>query len=385
MKLQELFSSPFIQALLIVVIAIVLIAGFFIAFNIGSLLGSEKKQVDTTVKTEEKPSILIIYLTSSPCSECFDLNAFVESFRQMDAVVSIKSIEFSSDEAKALIQKYSIARIPSIVISGETSKVPQLIESWKTYGSVEDNNVLVLKNTPPVYFDLTSNKLVGLVELISLTIDSCIDCAKPITEEELASVGVTVSKKTTVDYSSPEGKALVDLYTITQLPSSILSRDLNTYPQELVQNFLLLGSFASDGKYVLRKASPIFFDLTSQKEVGWVNLTNLTDSSCSSCYDVSTHKPIIEQQFGVKIKEEKAIDINSSEGKALLADYNITKVPTILLTGDMQVYDAFNQAWSSVGSIEADDTYIFRQVESMGTYFDLDQNKLVEVAVDENQ
>lgn len=373
---------PFVQALLIVFVAIVLIAGFFIAFNVGQVLGPKEKTTggtpsDMNVGTGT-PSLQFIHLVDSSCAECFDLNAFIESFKEM-AGISTKSVEFDSDEAKALIQKYNITKIPTIIISGDTSKVTNLIESWPSFGSIEDNNVLVARNVPPVYLDLTENKLKGLVELITLTINSCTDCEKPITPEQLNSVGITVSNEASFDYSTNEGKALAVLYDINRLPASIMSSDLQDYPEEVLKGMLSFGGFAPDGKYILRKPFPPYFDLISNKAVGWVNLTNLTDASCASCYDVNEHKQILEQSFGVKIKEEKTIDINSSEGKKLLSDYNITKIPTVILTGNINAYDLLLEAWAAVGSTEADGSMVFRQVEQVGTYFDLNANKLVEV------
>ena len=56
-----------------------------------------------------------------------------------------------------------------------------------------------------------------------------------------------------------------------------------------------------------------------------------------------------------------------------LKKYKITSLPTILLRGDLEEYQVFLQIWNSVGTKEADGTYVFRETgqKEMGTYKDL--------------
>ncbi|MEK7167842.1 MAG: hypothetical protein AAB791_02455, partial [Patescibacteria group bacterium] len=67
-------------------------------------------------------------------------------------------------------------------------------------------------------------------------------------------------------------------------------------------------------------------------------------------------------------------------GKALVGKYAITAVPTMLLNGELEEYQNFQQVWPLVGKIwENDGTYIFTKLDEMGSYYDLEKDKLVEV------
>lgn len=108
---------------------------------------------------------------------------------------------------------------------------------------------------------------------------------------------------------------------------------------------------------------------------GRFSLIYLTDKSCSECYDVSQHRPIIEA-YAAKPFEEKTVDVADSEGQGLVADYGIKKLPTIILKGDLSVYSAFQEIWPQVGTIEEDGAYVFRDAGVMGLYFNLETGKV---------
>jgi len=111
---------------------------------------------------------------------------------------------------------------------------------------------------------------------------------------------------------------------------------------------------------------------------GKFSLVYLTDKSCAECYDVTQHRPIIEG-YAAKPLEERSVDLADQEGQKLVADYGIKKVPTIILNGDLSVYPAFQEIWPQVGTVEEDGTYVFRETEVMGPYFDLETGKVEQV------
>jgi len=107
-----------------------------------------------------------------------------------------------------------------------------------------------------------------------------------------------------------------------------------------------------------------------------VKLTLLDDKSCESCYNVSLHKRVLPS-FGVQVGEEELVDISSSKGKALLAQYNITAVPTILLDKEAQRYPTLMAIWSQVGAAAEDGTLVFTRASSMGAYKDLSTGDII--------
>ena len=54
--------------------------------------------------------------------------------------------------------------------------------------------------------------------------------------------------------------------------------------------------------------------------------------------------------------------MSSDEGVALLGKYGIKKVPTMILSGDMDSYPALTGIWSQVGTVK-DGVYVFQNVE----------------------
>jgi cold shock CspA family protein len=90
------------------------------------------------------------------------------------------------------------------------------------------------------------------------------------------------------------------------------------------------------------------------------------------------HVPIVKR-FQVYLESTKTVDASSNEGKSLISKYNITAVPTILITGDVSVYDPLAAIWPSVGSVEEDGVYVFRTMSAVrgSVYKDLSTGQVV--------
>lgn len=112
-------------------------------------------------------------------------------------------------------------------------------------------------------------------------------------------------------------------------------------------------------KIIIESYAP-FLSLSDNKVYGIVNIIYLVPKNCTNCYDVTIHKRILENSFLVKIGNERTIYIDEEGGKELIKKYNITAVPTILLSKDISYYNLLADVWKQVGSIENDGTYIFR-------------------------
>ena len=108
-------------------------------------------------------------------------------------------------------------------------------------------------------------------------------------------------------------------------------------------------------------------------------MTVLTDKSCTTCFEPDTfHKPIL-QRMGVFFGHEKRIDIASAEGKSLVTRYKIKEVPTILLSGDVDAYPVLIHAWTTVGDVASDGTYVFRNsTVTEQPYRDLSTGEIVQ-------
>ncbi len=322
-------------------------------------------------KAVEKPNPASIELTviTSDCKDCFDVLQAVNSVKSGNVDVK-KENTLSIDKAKDLIAKYKIEKIPTIVITGEIDKL-------SLAGFTKDNDALVFTELKAPYIDALTGRTVGLVSVIQIKDKSCAQCESlDLSINQFATLGIKVVDKKAFDASDSDGKDLIKKYSLTKLPTLIVSKDLSAYP-EVAGQWGSFGSIEEDGSYILREVNPPYKDLTTNKVKGLVSLTIVNDSSCNECYDVTSHKEILKR-MGIKVVDEKIVDIAKSDGIKVVDSYTITKVPTIILSKEAEDYAVLKQIWSQVGTIEKNGAYVFRNVEVMGTYKDLTTNKTVE-------
>ena len=207
------------------------------------------------------------------------------------------------------------------------------------------------------------------VEMIHLFDTNCTDCVdlKPFFEQ-FSQLGINLETKN-VDISSSQGKKLITKYKIEAVPTIIFSKEISTNAQ-IAQVWEQVGTIEEDGSYVMRELTPPYKELDTGNVRGLVNVTYLSDTNCKECYDVMFHKDILTQ-MGIKITSEKTIDYfemmaSSDDSKNLIEKYNITKIPTVIISKEAEVYASVKKAWELVGTQEEDGVFIFRSIELLG-------------------
>ena len=219
------------------------------------------------------------------------------------------------------------------------------------------------------------------VTLTVLSDSSCSDCFDMQSfVDSMKQAGVVVSKEDVVDYESEQGALLASAYEIKRVPALIISKDIENY-SSIIQALNQMGTNEKDDSYVFQTLQPPYKDTETNKIRGLVDLVNLVDGSCDSCYNVSSHKDILQQGYGVVINSEVTYDISSAKGKQLLTKYNITSVPTILISPESEVYQNLNSIWGQVGTVEDDGWYVFRDETSMinfGGYKNLETGEFID-------
>lgn len=357
-----------IAALLVVLV----VYNTFIIAGIGSAL---RERVAEETEQTRPSDISVVALVDGDCASCYDIQQAIDALKGGNVKVdSERTLQYSSTEGKALASRYGILKIPSVVVTGEIDR-DQGFES----GFELRSDALVLEAPAPPYVDAATGQQKGIVDTTLIEKEDCAKCFSfRQYVSQLGQVGVTLGSTAMLDAGDEEAQRLIAERGITRLPALIISGDIAEYPAILEA---LRASFAlqSDGSYLNKITSPPYYSLESQSVVGLVTLTLLSDAACPDCYDVSAHKAILPR-FGVVIGVEKALDVSSAEGKALIAAYNISKVPTMMLSGDAQLYAALMSVWPQVGRVAADSSMIFTQVESMGTYKDLSTGSIVQKA-----
>jgi hypothetical protein len=160
-----------------------------------------------------------------------------------------------------------------------------------------------------------------------------------------------------VEAGSAEGKMISELYNVSRAPSLLLSRGVFDYPAIAAE--LLKSGFEANGMVVFSPLQPVYETFPNLSKRGLFNATILRDSACSACYNASFHEQVLSN-LGVVAQNVAYLDYNGTAGSAFVQKYNVTSVPSFVLTGDVGAYDNLVKIWPGVGSVEADGAYVFR-------------------------
>tara|TARA_Y100000310_G_scaffold340197_1_gene435169 strand:- start:2480 stop:3595 length:1116 start_codon:yes stop_codon:yes gene_type:complete len=366
---KEVNLHKFLPIGIFALLGILLFNTFFV-FNIGNNLDTKINEA----KNLAKPAKIEIIKLESSCADCFDASEIINVLKGSDLeITDEKTLQGTSKEAIDLINKYNVEKLPTVILKGEIEKT-----SVQNFKQVDD--ALIFGSVTAPYEDATTNEIVGKVSSIIISADTCEVCTDlRLALESLKQGGILIEKEEEYDYSSSKAKTLISEFNIEKFPALILSDDLDAYPN-IAQNLEQLAS-KSNGYYVIESQVP-YIDITNNIR-GLVTLTMIDDSTCNDCYDVELHKEILAR-FGLAIDNEKNVDINSAEGKALKEKYNLKKIPTVILSNDLEAYEGFDVVWQQVGTVETDGSYVFREIEVLSQniiYKDLTTGKVVGNAV----
>ena len=370
------------QSTLFVIIGIAIIL-----FSIYSLfqLSSINVLVDTQSKIIEeaaRPAQLdVITIESKECPDCTNLSLILDTLASGNVrITTEKHYTSGTEEANQLIADHSIIRLPAIILLGDVEKVNDNNFEIR-------NNALIFEAMQAPYVDAKTGTIQGLVAVTIIKDSTCLSCTNmDVLLDELKQFGVKISGVKTLEFGSDEAAKLIQTYSIQMIPTVVLSSEVKAYGPPLENQWSQIGSKEADGSFILRQLKPPFVNTTTAKKVGDVTLIILDDSTCEQCYDAkATNLPIL-QRLGLLPANITIVDINSAEGANLVKQYDLTAVPTILLSGDVYAYPAFVQAWKGVGSVEPDGMYVFRKPEVIqGTYKNILTGNIITPSADNTQ
>lgn len=181
-----------------------------------------------------------------------------------------------------------------------------------------------------------------------------------------------------VEYDSRQGKKMIEAYGVTGVPTVIIE-GYQVDAIEPVKNLVDLFGQMKSGAFVVTNLQPPYLSLVDKQIKGLFEVVYLDDSSCEECYDVTDHRMVFDR-LAMKPAKETTIEINSDEGQAIIEDYVITAVPTIILRGDLGVYSQLQEIWEQVGTKEEDGSYVLRRgIEDMGSYKRIPSGEIITV------
>ncbi len=205
---------------------------------------------------QERGKVAVTYLTDAGCPQCVDPKLTVAAYQRAGVkITEEKAIAWNSAEGKRLIGQYRIAKLPTFLMSADTSYYPAIAAAWSRLGTVEPDGTYVARQLRPPYRDVAQGQVVGLVEVVYLTDSRCPDCydARDVHREILTQgFGVGIRSERTVDANTPAGRSLVSKYKITQVPTLLISPAVDEYAN-LTSVWPRVGTTETDGWYVFRQ------------------------------------------------------------------------------------------------------------------------------------
>jgi hypothetical protein len=313
--------------------------------------------------SENKISMEIIEITADNCKDCFDVQNFADSLINDNInVKSRESFEYNSEKGKELINKYNLKQIPALII---TSNKLNEIEGLNEIFLINGKNAIFDKAVP--YIDLNSGNVKGLVTLKEVYDSSCKDCASMSQiKDQFEKIGIKVENYETIDSSSIEGQKLIKENDLTFLPNLLVTKDITEYWWAFDQ---IKTSFdEKNNYYALNFKSFPYREISTNQIKGIVDINYISDKTCEDCFNVTQLKGIF-QNLGIFIGNEEYFDISTTEGKNLLSEYNITAVPTVILSKEIQDYNAIKEVLKQAGSFEKDEVFVFRKLDALNAKY----------------
>ncbi|MBI2550630.1 hypothetical protein HYV83_05660 [Candidatus Woesearchaeota archaeon] len=317
-----------------------------------------------------RPAVIELTAISADCEECAPLQQVISTVEGAKVnITKTTTLESKDSEAQELVVKYAIKRLPTVVITGEVDRVS--LASLAGFTKADD--ALIYSQQPP-YVDAATGDVKGLVSLTYVNVSSCKECPDLMGVVQQLRSQVKVKEVKVVDFSSSDGSEIVKEFSMLRLPGILVSAEVNEYL--LAAQLAQVGTVKKGGAIALG-ANPPYLNVSTGEITGVTQLILLNDSSCTGCYDVTMHVPIV-RRFQVNPATIKVTDAASAEGKELISRYKITAVPTILVTGDVSPYQQLLDIWPTVGTTEKDGALVFRTMSAIAgrPYKDLTSGKV---------
>ena len=218
---------------------------------------------------EVKGLVSLIYLNVS-CDKCSSLTNLIDQLKTLKVkLIKEEYINSESETGLNLIAKYSITKVPAIILSRDIEVYDIVKSAWENLGTVEDDGSYITRSNNPPYLDITEKKVKGLVTLTLLDDKSCTECYNvSLHKLVLDRFNMYIEDERMVDITDSEGKYLINKYSITQVPTIILSGEVSEYTA-LTNIWDQVGTVEEDGSYVFRKLEVMgtYKDLTADKVV----------------------------------------------------------------------------------------------------------------------
>lgn len=206
----------------------------------------------TDAKTSKVIGKVSTILIEDPsCDQCIDLSKILNVLKQSGVFVDEQnSLAASNDQAQELIKRLGVEKLPTFLISNDIDVYP-FAEKIKQAGYLLKEGYYVIESGAP-YVEVSTGKIRGLLTLTMINNDLCEQCYDvDLHKQILAQMGLAIEKEKTLDINSMEGIQLRMKYKLVNVPTVILTGDIETY-KGFDQLWQQVGTVEEDGAYVFR-------------------------------------------------------------------------------------------------------------------------------------
>lgn len=105
---------------------------------------------------------------------------------------------------------------------------------------------------------------------------------------------------------------------------------------------------------------------------GDLEITYLNAEDCEECFPLDAFKEYFSEN-GITEKNVTELQYNSAKGKKLISKYEITKVPTVIVQGDIESYAFMEGLVNNLGEVR-DGAFVV--TEAQPPYYDLSEGKV---------
>ncbi len=110
-----------------------------------------------------KGRVKFFLLTDTSCDKCYDVTRHEAILQQFGITVSSTLLDIKSTAGRALVNKYKIRLVPTLVLTGEVGEYPSLKPVWEQVGDIASDGSYIFNKGVPLmgtYKDLSTNKII---------------------------------------------------------------------------------------------------------------------------------------------------------------------------------------------------------------------------------
>lgn len=218
-----------------------------------------------------------IAIYKKECAECLNASKYFQALEGQDigmVFLDKKILEAQDTEAKNLIMKYNITKLPTLILDQEAYEYGAFNQYIANSGE-KINNTFVIKEPIAPFFDLEKNETAGLVNVTIINPINCTNCTNISNLVGAISVqgGIVIDQVQEISENETTANELIGQFNITKLPTMIFSKEMKYY-SNLQEQWIQYGnSVEEDGEYVLRSPEGLSLNWTYVNS-SLVNRTN---------------------------------------------------------------------------------------------------------------